>query len=202
MLPASSETIFGTDRSGCTVTSADSSTLESRFGSPMSVVMPAADEAVLARRDADRRRPAGDRAGRGRHRGRARDAALRVRRADRLPAVADGGGAAGDHRAGRARCCAIATTTASGGAARRRHLAVGRRAAAGRRRAARHGQVQPHPRDRFRQPRRGGRAGRHQSRHQHGGGRPRASTTRPIRRRRSPAPSAATSRRIPAACIA
>ena len=40
-----------------------------------------------------------------------------------------------------------------GGAARRRHLAVGRRAAAGGRRAARHGQVQPHPRDRFRQPR-------------------------------------------------
>ncbi len=35
-----------------------------------------------------------------------------------------------------------------------------------------------------------------------GGGRERASTTRPIRPRRSPAPSAATSRRIPAACIA
>ena len=35
-----------------------------------------------------------------------------------------------------------------------------------------------------------------------GGGGARASTTRPIRRRRSPAPSAATSRRIPAACIA
>ena len=52
-----------------------------------------------------------------------------------------------------------------GGAARRRHLAVGRRAAAGRRRAARHGQVQPHPRDRLRQPPRGGRARRHQSRH-------------------------------------
>ena len=40
------------------------------------------------------------------------------------------------------------------------------------------------------------------SRITHGGRRPRASTTRPIRRRRSPAPSAATSRRIPAACIA
>ena len=38
-----------------------------------------------------------------------------------------------------------------GRAARRRHLAVGRRAAAGRRRAARHGQVQPHPRHRLRQ---------------------------------------------------
>ena len=41
-----------------------------------------------------------------------------------------------------------------------------------RRRAARHGQVQPHPRDRFRQPRRGGRAGRDQSRG-HAGGRAR-----------------------------
>ena len=51
-----------------------------------------------------------------------------------------------------------------GGAARRRHLAFRRRAAARRRRAARHGQVQPHPRDRLRQPGRGGRAGRHQSR--------------------------------------
>ena len=36
----------------------------------------------------------------------------------------------------------------------------------------------------------------------HGGRSTRASTTRPIRRRRSPAPSAATSRRTPAACIA
>ncbi len=58
----------------------------------------------------DRRGAARDRAGRGRDRGRARDAALRVRRAHRLPAAADGGGAAGDHRAGRRACCAIATT--------------------------------------------------------------------------------------------
>ena len=57
-----------------------------------------------------------------------------------------------------------------GGAARLRHLAVGRRAAAGRRRAAGPGQVQAHPRDRFRQPRGGDRAGRHQPRHQPGGG--------------------------------
>ena len=41
--------------------------------------------------------------------------------------------------------------------------------AARRRRPARHGAVQPHPRDRLRQPRRGGRAGRHQSRHHPGG---------------------------------
>ena len=80
----------------------------------MSVVMPAADQAVLARRAQIVARSAGDRAGRGRDLGRARDAPLRIRRADRLPAAADGGGAAGDHRAGRRACCAIATTTASG----------------------------------------------------------------------------------------
>ena len=45
----------------------------------------------------------------------------------------------------------------------------GRRAAARGRRAARARQVQAHPRDRFRQPRRRHRAGRHQSRHQPGG---------------------------------
>ena len=54
----------------------------------------------------------------------------------------------------------------------------------------------------YRQPLRRGAAGRHQSRHHPGGRRPAASTTRPIRPARSPAPSAATSRRIPAACIA
>ena len=57
-----------------------------------------------------------------------------------------------------------------GGAARLRHLAVRRRAAAGRRRAAGARQVQAHPRDRFRQPRGGDRARRHQPRHQPGGG--------------------------------
>ena len=56
-----------------------------------------------------------------------------------------------------------------GRAARRRHLAVRRRVAAGRRRAARHGQVQPHPRHRLRQPLRRRAAGRHQSRHHPGG---------------------------------
>ena len=57
-----------------------------------------------------------------------------------------------------------------GGAARLRHLAVRRRAAAGRRGAAGPRQIQAHPRDRFRQPRRGYRARRHQSRDQPGGG--------------------------------
>ena len=137
----------------------------------MSVRMPEADGAVLGRREQDRRRPARDRAGRGRDRRRARDAPLRERRAHRLPPAAHGGGAAGDHRAGRRGAALLPRRRHQGGAARGRHLAVGRRAAARRRRAARHGQVQPHPRDRFRQPRRGGRAGRHQSRdHQRGRG--------------------------------
>ena len=60
-----------------------------------------------------------------------------------------------------------------GGAARRRHLAVRRRAAAEGRRAARARQIQAHPRDRLRQPLRRRRAGRHQSRDQPGGRRPR-----------------------------
>ena len=48
-----------------------------------------------------------------------------------------------------------------GGAARRRHLAFRRRAAAGRRHPARPRQVQPHPRDRLRQPLRDTSPGRH-----------------------------------------
>ena len=79
----------------------------------MSVQMPEPDGAVLARRDKIVARAARHRAGRGRDRRRARDAALRDRRAHRLSPAADGGGAAGDHRAGRRRCCAIATTKAS-----------------------------------------------------------------------------------------
>ena len=55
------------------------------------------------------------------------------------------------------------------GAARGGDLALRRRTAACRRRAARHGQVQPHPRDRFRKPRRGGRTGGDQPRDQPGG---------------------------------
>ena len=61
----------------------------------------------------DRGGAARDRAGRGRDRGRARDAAVRIRRAHRLSAIADGGGAAGDHRSRSRTCCAIATKTAS-----------------------------------------------------------------------------------------
>ena len=87
-------------------------------------------------------------------------------------------------------------------AARLRHLAVGRRAAAGGRRAAGHEPLQPHPRHRFPEPRGGRAAGRHQSRHHPGGRGATASTMPPIPPRRSPARSAATSRRIPAACIA
>ena len=72
----------------------------------------------------------------------------------------------------------------------------------GRRHPPRARQVQPHPRDRFRQPLRRGAAGRHQSRHLARGRSMPASITRPIRRARSPARSAATSPRIRAACIA
>ena len=87
-----------------------------------------------------------------------------IRRAHRLSPTADGGGAAGDDRAGLRSAALLPRRRHQGGAARGRHLAVRRRAAARGRRAARHGQIQPHPRDRFRQPRRGGRARRHQSR--------------------------------------
>ncbi len=131
----------------------------------MSVKMPPSDPAVLSRRDAIVDGLACDRAGRGRDRGRARDAALRIRRAHRLSPIADGGGAAFDHAAGVGRAALLPRQQYQGGAARRRHLALRRRAAAGRRRAARHVEIQPHPRDRFRQSRRGGRARRHQSRH-------------------------------------
>src|SRR5262249_41707986 len=57
-----------------------------------------------------------------------------------------------------------AGTSLSGGA-----LPLGGRPAARRRRPARPGQVQPHPRDRLRQPRGGGRAGGDQSRRDPGG---------------------------------
>ena len=66
----------------------------------MSVRMPEADGAVLARRDKIVADAAHHGAGRGRDRDRTRDEALRKRRAYRLPADAHGRGAAGDHRAG------------------------------------------------------------------------------------------------------
>ena len=130
----------------------------------MSVQMPEPDRRGAGAPRADRRRAAHHRAGRGRDRDRARDAPYEtdgLTAYRQLPMVV-----------------VLPETTEQvsqvlrychdeghqGGAARRRHLALRRRAAARRRRAARHGQVQPHPRDRLRQPRRGGRAGRHQSR--------------------------------------
>ena len=116
-----------------------------------------------------RRRAAHHRAGRGRDRRGAGNEAVRERRPHRLSADPHGGGAAGDDGAGRRGAALLPRRRHQGGAARRRHLAVRRRAAAGRRRAARHGQVQPHPRDRLRQPRRRGRARRHQSGGHRGG---------------------------------
>ena len=117
-----------------------------------------------------RGRAARDRAGRGRDRQRRRNAALRVRWPDGLSPAADGRGAARHHRTGLAGPEILLRAGHQGGAARLRHLAVRRRAAAGRRRAAGARQVQAHPRDRFRQPRGGDRARRHQPRHQPGGG--------------------------------
>ena len=136
----------------------------------MTIMMPASDQAVLDRRDAIVAALARDRAGRGRDRQRGRNDPLRVRRPDGLSPAADGRGAAGHHRTGLAGPEILLRAGHQGGAARLRHLAVRRRAAAGRRRAAGPGQIQAHPRDRFRQPRGGDRARRHQSRHQPGGG--------------------------------
>ena len=132
--------------------------------------MPQADHEVLGAPRRDRRRVARDRAGRGRDRGRARDAPLRDPTASprtgsfrwwwccRRPPQQVAGGPA-----------LLPPEQDQGGAARRRHLAFGRRVAAGRRRAAGHGEIQPHPRDRLCQSRGGGRARRHQSRHQQRG---------------------------------
>ena len=114
--------------------------------------------------------PARDRAGRGRDRQCGRNDPLRVRRADGLSPAADGRGAARYDRTGLEGSEILLRAGHQGGAARLRHLAVRRRAAAGRRRAAGARQIQAHPRDRFRQPRGGDRARRHQPRDQPGGG--------------------------------
>ena len=67
--------------------------------------------------------------------------------------------------AGVARPALLQRAQAQGRAARRRHLALGRRAAARRRHPAGPRQVQPHPRDRLREPLRRRAARRHQPRH-------------------------------------
>ena len=106
---------------------------------------------------------------------------LRDRRADRLSAIAAARRAALDHGGGLRGAEILPGRGRQGGAARRRHLALGRRAAAGRRHHPRHGQVQPHPRDRLRQSLRRGAAGRHQSRHhQRGAGRRLLLRARPV----------------------
>ena len=89
-----------------------------------------------------------------------------------------------------------------GGAARRRDLAVGRGAAARRRDRSRHGQVQPHPRPRSRQPLR-----RRPARRDQPGDHRRRAEGRLLLRPRSLEPDRlhhrpATSRRIRAASIA
>ena len=122
--------------------------------------------------------------------------------AHRLPPASHGGRAAGDHRSGRARAALLPRARHQGGAARGRNVALWWRASARRRRPARHGEIQPHSRDRFRQSRGRGRAGRYQPRASPRPSSMPASITRPTRPRRSPARSAAMLRRTPAACIA
>ena len=147
----------GRERKASARTGVPPATGSQRRDRPMSVKMPAPDH---ERARAPRRHRAGaarDRAGRGRDRDRAE---MRPYESDALTAyrqLPHGGGAARYGRAGVRACCATATpqgikvvprgagTSLSGGALPAR-----------RRRPARHGQVQPHPRDRPGQPRGGG----------------------------------------------
>ena len=135
----------------------------------MTVAMPLADETVLGRRADDRSGAAAYRPRRGRDRVRRRHAAVRERRAHSLPPASHGRRAAGNDRAGRCRARLLPSRGRAGRSARGGDLAVRRCVAARRRRAARHGQVQPYPRDRLRQPCRRGRVGRDQSRGDAGG---------------------------------
>ena len=129
---------------------------------------------------------------------------LRQRRADRLSPEAAGLRAAAKPPIRSRRCAALCLARGRArGAARRRHLAFGRRAAARRRDPARPVAHEPHPRDRLREPlrRRRSRASPTSPSRRRGRGRA-DSSMRPIRPARSPAPSAAMWRRIPAAFIA
>ena len=167
----------------------------------MTILMPAADKAVLARRDEIVAALRAIVPGEGVIDSAAEMLPLRVRRADRLSPAADGRGAAGNHRAGLAGPAYCheqgikvvprgSGTSLSGGA-----LPLADGVLLGLGKFNRMLEIDFDNRVVVR-------AGRHQSRHQPGGGACAASITRPIRRRRSPARSAATSRRIPAACIA
>ena len=135
----------------------------------MTIMMPASDQAVLARRDEIVAALRAIVPGEGVIDSAAEMMPYEFGRADGLSPAADGGGAAGQHRTGVAGPEILLRAGHQGGAARFRHLAVRRRAAAGRWRAAGPRQIQAHPRDRFRQPRGRDRAGGHQPRHQPGG---------------------------------
>ena len=166
----------------------------------MSLLMPLPDDAVLGAPRRNRRGAAGDRAGRGRdHSGRrcGPTKAMDSRPTAMIPIAVVLPETSAQVAAMMAYC-----PQAQGRAARCRDFAVGRRAAARRWRRPRARQIQAHSRDRLRESGRRRRARRNQSRGEPGGGAVPASITRPIRRRRSPAPSAAMWRRIPAACIA
>ena len=140
--------------------------------------------------------------GRGRDRGGARAARLRDRRPHGVPGTADAGGAAGDDRAGGRRPQALPRPRRQDRPARGRDRALRRRPAAPGRRDPRPRPLQPHPRDRLRQPVRGDAARRHQPGDHPGGRGPRLLLRAPTRRARSPARSAATWPRTPAASTA
>ena len=138
-----------------------------------------------------------------RDRGRGRAPRLRDRRAHRLSPEPARRCAALDHGGGRASPALLPRAARQGGAARRRHVALGRRAAARRRhRSSAMGkfnrilEIDYDNRCAVVQP------GVTNLAHHERGRSMQASTTRPIRRARSPARSAATSPRIRAACIA
>ena len=166
------------------------------------IAMPEAGPGRSRAARGDRRCASTDRPRRGRDRQGQRAACLRMRRAHRLSPAANGRRAARQDCPGRGDPALLRGEPRESRAAGRRNLAVGRRIAARGRRLAWHGQVQPHPRDRRRQSLRGRRARGDQSGRHATPYRGSASITRPTRPARSPAPSAATSPRIPAASIA
>ena len=168
----------------------------------MSLAMPKPKADVLARRAAIAADLAAIVPGEGVVVAPGRAAPVRDGRPHRLPPDADAGRAAGDRRAGEPRPALLLRQRHPRRAARLRHLALRRRAAARGRRAARHVEVQPDPRHRLSTT-----AAWSCSRASPISASPTpspiaASTTRPIPPRRSPARSAATSRRIRAACTA
>jgi hypothetical protein len=117
-------------------------------------------------------------------------------------APADGGGAARNRGAGAEDPHDLPCDGGTAGAAGRGHWTLRRRAAARRRSTAIHGEIHARGPRRSARARGSASAGRSPTRRSRKRPPPSVCTTRRIRRARSPALSAATSPRIPAACIA